>query len=175
MWASKNDVNNIGRALRELEKSVESKAEASELRVSENITDLKLLTKDVKASIGGMQKFMELFKEHDEKEMEKYDTINSNISSIQTNFTDEIHSVNNKLDSYMSVTEKHSESIKSLQVSAEEGSLYVKKVTWTIGLLTSFVTVLWLMFPVVNDYMENKIRRDMQIEYNSKSVIYSKE
>lgn len=72
----KNDLNNLGAKLRESEKDIYSKLDATNANVSS-------LNSDVRVVVEKLTTFIDTFKNHDENEMKKYDTISEMFKQTQ--------------------------------------------------------------------------------------------
>lgn len=72
----KKDLDNLGSKLRETEKDIYSKIEATNQNVSS-------LNSDVKVVIEKLMTFIDTFKNHDDNEMKKYDTITTMFQKTQ--------------------------------------------------------------------------------------------
>ena len=171
----KKDINTLWGSMRDLERSVQDKLDSTEAKVSENNTDLKLLAKDVKDSIDGMRDFMALFKQHDEKEMAKYDSINKSVDEMKEAFKDELHAVNTKLDAYITATKDQPDDIAVLKKSAEKSSTFTKRVTWTVSILTTVATILWLIFPSVNSHMKEQAILEAKVKESLQPKVFTVE
>lgn len=135
------DLDTLYENSRQAESRSALKMDALEDKVGENNTDIQLLAKDVKASISSMADFMQLFEKHDEKEMEKYDSIESSLQALDK-----------KVDGYITKTDAHTEDMKWLKEVAAKGKLYMIRGTWTVTLGGMLFGLLVFVHPFAKEY-----------------------
>ena len=143
------DIKTLWTNAKEMESKLTNKIDNVESKLNANNVDLKLLSKDVKSSIEGMSDFMVLFRSHDEKEMEKYESIEVSLRSLDS-----------KVSSYSAVTDTQIKDIGYLKTIAEKGKLYMIRGTWTVTILGVLMSFAYVVSPFAKEYIIAKAARD---------------
>lgn len=139
------DLNTLYENSRQLESKVSDKVSQLESSIGKNNVDLQLLTKDVKDSLTSMSDFMNLFEKHDEKEMEKYASIEESLKAL-----------NSKVDSYVTMTDNHTADMKWLKEIAAKGRTAMIRGAWTITTLGVIGPGIVFLHPFIRDFYVNQ-------------------
>lgn len=150
-----NDIKTLWENSKLLEDKLLGSIDKVDTRVNDNNTDLQLLNKDVRTAIDGMKDFMEIFKVHDEKEMEKYDTIETSISEVKASII-----------RYSSLVEDQGKDIAELKQVAEKGKTYMIKGTAWLVAVGTIVSVLWTAHPYIKEYVSDKAVEEYKSKHN---------
>jgi len=159
-----HDLNVLYKNTRQLEGKVTEKVETIGTQIANNSTEVQLLAKDVKDSIQDMAQFMQIFEKHDEKEMEKYDSINEGLRDLDK-----------KVDEYMVKTDQHTKDMKWVKEVADKGKTYMIRGAQTVTVVTAAIGVITVVHPLLKDYYV-EAGKSSRIEYTEtqKAAYYKK-
>lgn len=144
-----SDIKTLWNNTKDLESKLGSKIDNVEERVNSNNTDLQLLSKDVKVALGNMSEFMDLFKQHDVKEMEKYENIESSLQSLDK-----------RVAAYASKTDSQAKDMDYLKAIADKAKVYMIRLTWTSTILATLMSTIYVVHPFVEEYIIAKAAKE---------------
>ena len=134
---------------RDLERRVLMNITEVNSKAVNNGVDIQLLAKDVTTALDNMNEFMGMFKAHDIKEMEKYDTIDKTLRSMDK-----------KLEAYTVITDAQGTDMEYLKGIADKGKVFMVRATWTVTVVAVLMGTIQIVHPFIEEYFISKAARE---------------